>query len=148
MICLHGADGRCRRGIASAQWETTRELLSDRRGRRWNTCGSSRLPWALAFRWAPWSLLFVVCSTKKSPVAHHGFALLGAIWFGVDGDLRIQGAVMDLFVVFLIFTVGLLLGCLLVPLFDLLGLVMVVGVCSLLLGSWVCWNLAKHSRPF
>jgi len=55
---------------------------------------------------------------------------------------------MDLFVVFLIFTVGLLLGCLLVPLFDLLGLVMVVGVCSLLLGSWVCWNLAKHSRPF
>jgi len=54
---------------------------------------------------------------------------------------------MDLFVVFLIFTVGLLLGFLLVPLFDLLGLVMVVGVCSLLLISWVCWNLAKHSRP-
>jgi hypothetical protein len=54
---------------------------------------------------------------------------------------------MDLFVVFLIFNVGLLLGFLLVPLFDVLGLFMVVGVCSLLLISWVCWNRAKYSRP-
>jgi hypothetical protein len=92
-------------------------------------------------------LLFAVYSTKKRPVAQHVFALLGAIWFGVDGDLRTQGAAMDQLVVFLIFTVGLLLGVLLVPLFDLLGLVMVVGVCSLLLISWVCWNRAKHSRP-
>jgi hypothetical protein len=47
---------------------------------------------------------------------------------------------MDQLVVFLIFTVGLLLGFLLVPMFDLLGLVMVVGLCSLLLVSWVCWR--------
>ena len=45
---------------------------------------------------------------------------------------------MDQFVLFLIFTVGLLLGFLLVPMFDLLGLFMVVGLCSLLLISWVC----------
>ena len=84
---------------------------------------------------------------RKRPIAQNLFAFLRAIWFRVDRCLRTQGAAMDLFVVFLIFTVGLLLGCLLVPLFDLLGLVMVVGVCSLLLISWVCWNFAKHSRP-
>jgi hypothetical protein len=41
---------------------------------------------------------------------------------------------MDLLVLFLIFTVGLLLGCLLVPAFDLLGLFLEVGLCNLLLG--------------
>ena len=43
---------------------------------------------------------------------------------------------MDQCVLFLIFTVGLLLGFLLVPLFDVLGLCMVVAVCSLLLISY------------
>ncbi len=44
---------------------------------------------------------------------------------------------MDQFVLFLIFTAGCLLGFVLVPMFDVLGLAMVVGFCSLLLVSWM-----------
>ena len=43
---------------------------------------------------------------------------------------------MDQIVLFLICTVGCLLGFVLVPMFDLLGLSMVVVLCSLLLISW------------
>jgi len=140
MLSLHGPDCPCRSGIACAREEGISDLSQERRERLWNIRWSPGWARSLACRWVSLSSFLFGPARKKRHITQHLLPLLRRIWFGVDRSLLSQGPTMDQLVLFLIFTVGLLLGFLLVPMFDLLGLVMVVGLCSLLLISWVCWR--------